>query len=69
IQFRFSSDSVQIQFRFSSDPVYFRSPSAQVSVNNYNISFCKVRTDLNYCWQYEPMRELCAGGILSHLYT
>ncbi|KOS37949.1 hypothetical protein ACN38_g11244, partial [Penicillium nordicum] len=21
--------------------------------------------DLNYCWQYEPMTELCIGGILS----
>ncbi|KAJ9484072.1 hypothetical protein VN97_g9309 [Penicillium thymicola] len=20
---------------------------------------------LDYCWQYEPMTELCAGGILS----
>ncbi|KOS43369.1 hypothetical protein ACN38_g5762 [Penicillium nordicum] len=49
VQFRFSSGSVQIQFRFSSksnsDSIYFRSLYA-----------CKVRVDLNYCWQYEAMR-------------
>ncbi|KAJ9491295.1 hypothetical protein VN97_g1926 [Penicillium thymicola] len=44
-QFRLNSDSVQIQFRFSSDSIYFRSLYA-----------CKVRVDLNYCWQYEAMR-------------
>lgn len=31
-------------------------------VTSYKIGFCKVRVDLNYCWQYEPMRELRAGG-------
>ncbi|KAJ9487947.1 hypothetical protein VN97_g5371 [Penicillium thymicola] len=64
IQFRFSSDSIQIQFRFNSG-IQTSFKHRQASINNYNISFCKVSVDLNYCWQYEPMRELCAGGVLT----
>ncbi|KAJ9490487.1 hypothetical protein VN97_g2771 [Penicillium thymicola] len=75
IQFRFSSDSVQIQFRFTLEipiPTYSRGDQFYIVVIQTSLSIGRLQlitttlVDLNYCWQYEPMTELCVGGILSH---
>ncbi|KOS38619.1 hypothetical protein ACN38_g10566 [Penicillium nordicum] len=60
-------NSIQIQFRFTSDPVQnqlrFRfSIQTSLSIGRLQL-ITTTLVDLNYCWQYEPMTELCAGGI------
>ena len=42
-----------IQFNLDSISIYFRSLIAY-----------KVRVNLDYCWKYKPMRELCVGAYL-----
>ncbi|KAJ9487964.1 hypothetical protein VN97_g5351 [Penicillium thymicola] len=79
IKFRFNSDSIQIQFTLEVPTPILRGNDftnlmysdifkrRQALATTYNISFCKVREDLNYRWQYELMRELCAAGTLCRL--
>ncbi|KOS42510.1 hypothetical protein ACN38_g6585, partial [Penicillium nordicum] len=57
---RFTSDSLQIHFRFTS------SLQTPLSIGRLQL-ITTTLVDLNYCWQYEPMRELYPCTTISHM--
>ncbi|KAJ9490986.1 hypothetical protein VN97_g2290 [Penicillium thymicola] len=57
-----SANSIQVHFRFTSDSIQIQF-TLEVTMPRLQL-ITTTLVDLNYCWQYEPMRELCAGGIL-----
>ncbi|KAJ9491497.1 hypothetical protein VN97_g1783 [Penicillium thymicola] len=56
-------NSSQIQFRFTSDSLQIHIQTS-LSIGRLQL-ITTTLVDLNYYWQYEPITELCAGGILS----
>ncbi|KOS39007.1 hypothetical protein ACN38_g10172 [Penicillium nordicum] len=55
-----------LPYKDSPTPKLAAKRSAYYSISIYFRSLIayKVRVDLDYCWKYKPMRELCVGAYL-----